>query len=130
MWVRDFHEWGASARSVEKSVTNYEMNLGLAIKTARLSANWTSAELAERARLSPASISLIEKGERNPSMEAAQAIAEALDMPLWALMKLADEQQDKLDEILEIQQGLIKAALVIRHQTKTRSRSKDRPPRS
>jgi transcriptional regulator with XRE-family HTH domain len=100
------------------------MNLGTAIRTARLSANWTGAELAERTGLSPASISLIERGDRSASMQTAEIIAKALGMPLWALMKLAEDQSERADKVQEIQKDLIKTALVLRHRTKMRTTAK------
>lgn len=46
--------------------------------------------LAERAELSSKMISLIERGERTPSITVADAIAKGLAIPLWRLVKDAD----------------------------------------
>lgn len=43
--------------------------------------------LAERAGLSSKMISLVERGQRNPSLVVADAIARGLAVPLWRLIK-------------------------------------------
>ena len=47
--------------------------------------------LAERADLAPKMVSLIERFERNPSVNVADSIAEGLSVPLWRLVKDAEE---------------------------------------
>ena len=44
-------------------------------------------ELAERADLASKMISLIERFQRNPSLNVADSIARALNVPLWRLIK-------------------------------------------
>jgi transcriptional regulator with XRE-family HTH domain len=51
--------------------------------------------LAEQADLSSKMISLIERGERTPSITVADAIARGLSVPLWRLVKDADELRRK-----------------------------------
>jgi len=51
--------------------------------------------LAERADLSSKMISLIERGERTPSITVADAIARGLSVPFWRLVKDADELRRK-----------------------------------
>lgn len=61
--------------------------LGLNIKAERSRKNWTQAELAEKANLSPTSISLIETGSQTPSIFAAYSIARALGLDINELLK-------------------------------------------
>src|SRR5437667_12462897 len=51
----------------------------------------TQEELAEKADLAPKMISLIERFERNPSVNVADRIAQCLSVPLWRLMKDAED---------------------------------------
>jgi transcriptional regulator with XRE-family HTH domain len=47
----------------------------------------TQEELAERADLAPKMISLIERLKINPTLNAADSIAQALNVPCWRLIK-------------------------------------------
>lgn len=44
-------------------------------------------ELAERADLASKMVSLIERFERNPTVNVADSLAQAMNVPLWRLMK-------------------------------------------
>jgi transcriptional regulator with XRE-family HTH domain len=46
--------------------------------------------LAEKANLSSKMISLVERGERIPSLTVAENIAKGLSVPLWRLIKDAE----------------------------------------
>jgi transcriptional regulator with XRE-family HTH domain len=46
--------------------------------------------LAERADLSSKMISLVERGERTPSLTVADSMAKGLSVPLWRLLKDAE----------------------------------------
>lgn len=48
------------------------------VKRLRESANWSQADLSKKSGVSPASISLIEKGERLPSLMVIRKLATAL----------------------------------------------------
>lgn len=48
-------------------------------------------KLAEQADLSSKMISLIERGERTPSLSVAHSIAKGLSIPLWRLVKDAEQ---------------------------------------
>ena len=71
----------------------------------------TLAKLAEQASISESHLCLLEKDDREPSLSAATAIADALNIPLSVLVFLASNQ----DEISEIGQpqydNLTKAVL-------------------
>ncbi len=95
-----------------------DTNLGLAIKVARVSAHFTSARLAQRVQVSPEFIGRIESGSEPVSNAFVEAVARALDMPVWALKKLAEQKActlGRLGELGHAQKELIKAALAIRH---------------
>ncbi len=51
----------------------------------------TQEELAEKSDLASKMISLIERFERNPSLNVADSIARGLSMPLWRLVKDAED---------------------------------------
>jgi len=47
----------------------------------------TQETLAEKSSLSSKMISLVERGERTPSITVAEKIAKGLSVPLWRLIK-------------------------------------------
>ena len=47
--------------------------------------------LAERADIASKMISLIERFERNPTVNVADSIAQAMNVPLWRLIKDAED---------------------------------------
>ena len=51
----------------------------------------TQEQLAEGADLAPKMISLIERFQRNPSLNVADSIARGLMVPLWRLIKDAED---------------------------------------
>src|SRR5688572_14054620 len=51
---------------------------------------WTQADLARKAGLSPDTVSRIERGER-PRPRTAQALADAIGVPVERLLGLADQ---------------------------------------
>jgi len=44
-------------------------------------------QMAEKSDLAPKMISLIERFQRNPSLNVADSIAQGLSVPLWRLIK-------------------------------------------
>jgi len=52
-------------------------------------------KLAEKADISSKMISLIERGERTPSIAVAHSISIGLSIPFWRLVKVADELRQK-----------------------------------
>ena len=47
--------------------------------------------LLERADLAPKMVSLIERYQRNPTVNAADSLAQAMEVPLWRLIKDAED---------------------------------------
>jgi len=51
----------------------------------------TQEQLAEKSDLAPKMISLIERIQRNPSLNVSDSIAKGLNVPLWRLVKDAED---------------------------------------
>jgi transcriptional regulator with XRE-family HTH domain len=47
--------------------------------------------LAEKADVASKMVSLVERFERNPSLNLADSLAQGLEVPLWQMVKEADE---------------------------------------
>lgn len=68
-----------------------------AVREQRKAKKLTQEQLAERADLASKMISLIERAERNPSVNVAHSIAQGLGIPLWRLVKDAEDLRRKQD---------------------------------
>jgi transcriptional regulator with XRE-family HTH domain len=64
---------------------------GEAVRRQRTVKNLSQEKLAERADLSLKMVSLVERAERNASLKVADSIAQGLSIPLWRLVKEAEE---------------------------------------
>jgi transcriptional regulator with XRE-family HTH domain len=62
-----------------------------AMRRQRKAKGLTQETLAEKADLASKMISLIERAERNPSVNVAHSIALGLGIPLWRLVKDAED---------------------------------------
>jgi transcriptional regulator with XRE-family HTH domain len=60
---------------------------GQVVRQHRKARYMTQEQLAERADLAPKMISLIERLKINPTLNAADSIAQALKVPFWRLIK-------------------------------------------
>ena len=58
------------------------------VRSLRLERDWSQPELARRSSLSNAMVSMVERGERTPSLEALAALASALEVDPSALLAL------------------------------------------
>lgn len=70
------------------------MNYGRAIRTCRVARGIAQQDLAERAKLSKGYISLIEKGEKVPSVSSLKEICKALSVPPHLMSVLAMSPED------------------------------------
>lgn len=61
-------------------------DLGLLIKTMRLSRNMTQGELAQKIGKTQSSITMYETGRREPDLETLEALADAFNVPMAALV--------------------------------------------
>lgn len=59
--------------------------IGRRVATLRDARGWSQEELAERAGLSAGYVAHVEGGSRRPTVMALDALARALDVPLWRL---------------------------------------------
>lgn len=67
--------------------------LGRAIRDLRRARDETQEALAPHAGITPKTLSLIERGEANPTWGTVQGIADALGVPISELAKLAEKHR-------------------------------------
>lgn len=70
---------------------NFARFFGEVLRKHRKARFLSQEELAERADLASKMVSLIERFERNPTLNVADSIAKAMDVPLWRLIKDAED---------------------------------------
>ncbi len=73
------------------AVPSISKQFGTAVRNRRLAAGLTQERLAELAKLHPTYISMVERGIRNPTLEAAAHIAKGLKIELSHLIAEAQE---------------------------------------
>ncbi|RKH34826.1 helix-turn-helix domain-containing protein [Corallococcus sicarius] len=71
------------------------------IRTLRERRGLTQEEFAERCAISVSFVSLLERGERNPSYDTLLQVAAALELPLWELFRLEDAQDAGAHRLVE-----------------------------
>ena len=59
---------------------------GLAVRKRRIAGGQSQERLAERARLHPTYVSMVERGLRNPTLDVASRLAKALNVTLAMLV--------------------------------------------
>lgn len=72
--------------------------VGDKIKSLRITAKMNQGELARAARVSPAAISLIESGERTPSIESCIKIARALRVSSEEITAVSSKTPSEVDQ--------------------------------
>jgi transcriptional regulator with XRE-family HTH domain len=87
------------------------MDLGKAIRTCRSQKGLKLADLSKRANLSESYISLLERGERDPSLSSIEAIARALEVPVSLLVFLGSDAAETSSLPAEVREKL-SAAIV------------------
>jgi len=70
---------------------NFAVFFGKVVRKHRKARFLSQEELAERADLASKMVSLIERFERNPTVNVADSIAQAMNVPLWRLIKDAED---------------------------------------
>jgi len=70
------------------------MDYGKALRISRAIAGMQQKELAVKAKLDPSYVSLIERGDRTPSVKAVRALSSALNIPTHLFTLLATESED------------------------------------
>lgn len=72
------------------------ISIGKRIKQLRTEKGMTQDDLADATHITKAAISRYELGQRQPSLEQLEAIADALDVWVFDLVNLSPEKQDEL----------------------------------
>ena len=67
------------------------------VRDLRMERGWSQPELARRSTLSNAMVSMVERGERTPSLEALAALASALDVDPAILLTVDESASMKAD---------------------------------
>ena len=62
------------------------------LKTQRESLGWSQRALASRAGVDPKTVSVIERGIRSPTLFTLSLLASAMGVPLWKIMKDAENK--------------------------------------
>ncbi|NOK13666.1 helix-turn-helix domain-containing protein [Corallococcus exercitus] len=77
--------------------------LGLArrIRTLRERRGLTQEDFSARCDISVSFVSLLERGERNPSYDTLLQVAAALELPLWELFRLEDAEDAGAHRLVE-----------------------------
>jgi len=75
---------------------DFAKHFGQIVRKHRKARFLTQEQLAEKSDLAPKMISLIERIQRNPSLNVADSIAKGLSVPLWRLVK--DTEDFRLKE--------------------------------
>jgi ribosome-binding protein aMBF1 (putative translation factor) len=92
-----FHTWvhGNPEIKGNSNMRDYEpfrRHLASSIMEKRLHMGLSQEDLAKRANLHRTYISDVERGERNISVDSLRRLAVALGLPMWQLLKQAEEQ--------------------------------------
>ncbi len=70
-----------------------QQRFGAAIRRHRKAKGLSQERLADLCDLHGVYIGVIERGEKNVTIGTAQRVAEALDVPLWQLLREAGEKE-------------------------------------
>lgn len=73
------------------------MQYARALKVIRATRGLTQSDLAERSGLNRSQIAQIESGRRVPALKALEALADALEVPMYLLMLIASDEKDIKD---------------------------------
>ena len=87
------------------------MDIGRAVKLCRSQKRWTLRDLAKRTGIAVSHLSMIERNQRDASMSAMQALANAFGMPLNVLIFLASDPHELAGISNELKEKLSRAAL-------------------
>jgi transcriptional regulator with XRE-family HTH domain len=75
-----------------KVVLSLTVSFGQAVRNRRQTLGLSQEELAWRGGLNRSYVTDIERGARNPSLKTIARLAEALQMPLYALLREAEQK--------------------------------------
>jgi len=72
------------------AVAPFSKRFGAVVRIHRLRLQYTQEQLAEAAGIHATYVGMVERGERNCSLDIAAAIADALRSPFWELIEEAE----------------------------------------
>lgn len=75
-------------------VNSLSQAFGAVVRERRLAAGISQEGLAQAADLHPTYVSMVERGIRNPTLDVAQRLANALNIGLPDLVKRAEKHRD------------------------------------
>lgn len=87
------------------------VDIGHAVKLCRSQKGWTLRELSKRTGMAVSHLSMIERNQRDASMTAMQALANAFGMPLNVLVFLGADSKELTGISNELKEKLSHAAL-------------------
>ena len=85
---RHWHSDGVRSQSLAKA-------FGIVLRRHRKAKKFSQELLAEKADVAVKMVSLIERFERNPTVNLADSLAQGLGVPLWQLIREAEEVRKK-----------------------------------
>lgn len=88
-------------------MTNAE--IGEMIRARRLSRGMTQSQLASAAGMSESAIAMYEAGKRRPRENAVEALADAFNVPKWAICYSEKEIFDQMSEFTEDERRIVYA---------------------
>ncbi len=74
---------------------NLAKAFGIVLRKRRIAKDISQELLAEKADIAPKMVSLVERFQRNPSVNLADSLAQALEVPLWQMIKEAEDLRTK-----------------------------------
>ena len=88
--------------------TTTRRNLGREFRCLRLKANLSQEALAAKADISPNFLGYLERGEKGASLEVMERLADALNVPLWLILKNASNGEGAVngDSIAAVDKAL------------------------
>ena len=87
------------------------MQIGKTIRLCRAKKGWTQAELSKRTNITVPHLSMMESGDRDPTMDSLKSLANAFDLPLNVFVFLASEPEELVGLSDELKEKLSRAAL-------------------
>jgi len=73
------------------AITPTRVQLGRAVRALRLQAGFSQEGFAAAARVHRTFASALERGQANPSLETLERIACSLGIPVWKLLRMAEQ---------------------------------------
>lgn len=87
------------------------MNIGIALRTCRISKGLSQRQLSEQAGLSISYLSYLERNRRDPTISTLVKIAKSLEIPLYLLVFMASEWEELMWADQDLQEKLSLAVI-------------------